>query len=95
MKKEVPPFGVLSADYSPDTHVIIRSQDIQKAPGRHTEMPRGKTVPGQKGQSPMANQLEDDCYRATSFAKSNEGHQKNLLGVPQEQQMSNLGVHGQ
>lgn len=25
MKKEVPPFGVLAAEYDPDTHVIVRS----------------------------------------------------------------------
>ena len=24
MKKEVPPFGVLAADYDPDFHVIVR-----------------------------------------------------------------------
>ena len=90
MKKEVPPFGVLSADYSPDTHVIIRSQD--KANGRLTDMPRGKTVPGQKGQSPLTN--NDEEYRATSFAKSNEGHQKSSLAIPQEQQNINMAAHG-
>ena len=89
MKKEVPPFGVLSADYSPDTHVIIRSQD--KAPGRLTDMPRGKTVASQKGQSPLTQNEEE--YRATSFAKSNEEHQKSSLAVTQEQQNINMAVH--
>ena len=60
--------------------------------GRLTEMIRGKTVPGQKGQSPLTKSEEE--YRATSFAKSNDGHQKNSLGAPQEQQNINMAVHG-
>ena len=55
-------------------------------------MIRGKTVPGHKGQSPLTKSEEE--YRATSFAKSNDGHKKNSLGAPQEQQNINMAVHG-
>ena len=30
MKKEVPPFGVLAADYNPDTHIIVRNKSERK-----------------------------------------------------------------
>jgi len=40
MKKEVPPFGVLAADYDPEFHVIVRPghNSVQRA----QELPRGK-----------------------------------------------------
>ena len=34
MKKEVPPFGVLAADYDPNTHVIVRSVTQSKSERR-------------------------------------------------------------
>jgi hypothetical protein len=43
MKKEVPPFGVLAADYDPELHVIVRkgnSSSVQRA----QEVARGKTA---------------------------------------------------
>ena len=34
MKKEVPPFGVLAADYDPNFHVIVRSMTESKSERR-------------------------------------------------------------
>ena len=42
MKKEVPPFGVLAADYDPEFHVIVRPGHTASA--KRGESPRGKTA---------------------------------------------------
>jgi len=42
MKKEVPPFGVLAADYDPEFHVIVRSGHTTSA--KRGESARGKTA---------------------------------------------------
>ena len=64
--KEVPPFGVLSADYDPSTHVIVRSNAGTSS--RPTELPRGKT-------EEHTNTGETPVVRRSTETRSNKSMQ--------------------
>ena len=54
MKKEVPPFGVLAADYDPSKHIIVRSVTHSKTERNPETKPKHASCHAEKHISEMA-----------------------------------------